>query len=211
MLPGDTMWVAIRARGVEWSWLTTEKPVVIACSWSEKYAPVYGGRSTGFQKRPGEVLRGDDADRHRPCDRKRRIVKPEAGGGLRCVWRVHLVEQSAIIAHGLKTMGAAGWDQERGVFIGGEPERLPPAVAGGVGTQIGHHVVNRATNAGDELGFGVWFPLEVHSAHGSGSCGERNALLDEARREPMGSEFVMAKQAGERAAFVRRGLLDDDG
>lgn len=108
-------------------------------------------------------------------------------------------------------MGAAGWDQERGVFIGAEPERLPSAVARGVGTQIGHHVVNRATNAGDELGFGVWFPLEVHSAHGSGAYGKGNTLLDEAGLEPMGGEFVVAEQAGEGTAFVGRGLPDDDG
>lgn len=45
MLPGDTMRVAIRARGAEWSCLTTEKPVVIARSWIENWIPEAARRS----------------------------------------------------------------------------------------------------------------------------------------------------------------------
>jgi hypothetical protein len=37
------MRVAIRACGAEWSWLTAEKPVAIARSWIEKYAPEEAG------------------------------------------------------------------------------------------------------------------------------------------------------------------------
>ena len=34
---GETKWVAIRARGAEWSWLTPEEAVAIARIWIEKY------------------------------------------------------------------------------------------------------------------------------------------------------------------------------
>ena len=34
---GDTVWVAIRSRGADWSWLTPEEAVCIAHEWLEKY------------------------------------------------------------------------------------------------------------------------------------------------------------------------------
>jgi hypothetical protein len=34
---GDTEWVAIRARGAEWSWLTREEAFAIGSSWVQRY------------------------------------------------------------------------------------------------------------------------------------------------------------------------------
>jgi hypothetical protein len=34
---GDTVWVAIRSRGADWSWLTPEEAVGIAHQWLERY------------------------------------------------------------------------------------------------------------------------------------------------------------------------------
>jgi hypothetical protein len=34
---GETRWVAIRARGSEWSWLTPEKALAIGRRWVEQY------------------------------------------------------------------------------------------------------------------------------------------------------------------------------
>ena len=34
---GETLWIAIRARGAEWSWLTPQEAVAIALAWLEKY------------------------------------------------------------------------------------------------------------------------------------------------------------------------------
>jgi hypothetical protein len=34
---GDTVWVAIRARGAEWSWLTPEEAARLGREWVEKY------------------------------------------------------------------------------------------------------------------------------------------------------------------------------
>ncbi len=34
---GETNWVAIRARGAEWSWLTPEEAAAIGREWVEKY------------------------------------------------------------------------------------------------------------------------------------------------------------------------------
>lgn len=34
---GDTRWIAIRARGAEWSWLTPEEAAAIGRAWVEKY------------------------------------------------------------------------------------------------------------------------------------------------------------------------------
>jgi hypothetical protein len=34
---GDTVWVAVRARGAEWSWLTPEEALRIGREWVEKY------------------------------------------------------------------------------------------------------------------------------------------------------------------------------
>jgi len=34
---GDTVWVAIRARGAEWSWLTPEEAVRLGREWVARY------------------------------------------------------------------------------------------------------------------------------------------------------------------------------
>lgn len=34
---GETRWVAIRARGAEWSWLTPEEAAAIGRAWVERY------------------------------------------------------------------------------------------------------------------------------------------------------------------------------
>jgi hypothetical protein len=34
---GEKPWIAIRARGAEWSWLTPEEAVAIGRAWLEKY------------------------------------------------------------------------------------------------------------------------------------------------------------------------------
>jgi len=34
---GQTVWVAVRARGADWSWLTPEEAVRIGRQWIEKY------------------------------------------------------------------------------------------------------------------------------------------------------------------------------
>jgi len=34
---GDTRWVAVRARGAEWSWLTPEDAVLLARHWMATY------------------------------------------------------------------------------------------------------------------------------------------------------------------------------
>jgi hypothetical protein len=39
---GETRWVAIRARGSEWSWLTPEEALAIGRRWVEQY----GGSET---------------------------------------------------------------------------------------------------------------------------------------------------------------------
>lgn len=37
LVQGETRWVAIRARGAEWSWLTPEEAATIGREWVEKY------------------------------------------------------------------------------------------------------------------------------------------------------------------------------
>ena len=37
VIQGDTQWVAIRARGAEWSWLTPEEAAQIGRLWVELY------------------------------------------------------------------------------------------------------------------------------------------------------------------------------
>jgi ketosteroid isomerase-like protein len=34
---GDTVWVAVRARGADWSWLTREEAADLGRHWIEKY------------------------------------------------------------------------------------------------------------------------------------------------------------------------------
>ena len=36
---GDTVWIAIRARGAEWSWLTPQEAARLGREWVEKYGP----------------------------------------------------------------------------------------------------------------------------------------------------------------------------
>jgi hypothetical protein len=34
---GETCWIAIRARGADWSWLTPDEAAIIGRAWLEKY------------------------------------------------------------------------------------------------------------------------------------------------------------------------------
>lgn len=34
---GDVRWIAIRARGAEWSWLTPQEAAELAREWKERY------------------------------------------------------------------------------------------------------------------------------------------------------------------------------
>jgi hypothetical protein len=36
-ISADTIWIGIRARGAEWSWLTPEEAVAIGRAWLERY------------------------------------------------------------------------------------------------------------------------------------------------------------------------------
>lgn len=36
---GQTVWVALRSRGADWSWLTPEEAVALGRAWIEKYGP----------------------------------------------------------------------------------------------------------------------------------------------------------------------------
>ncbi len=37
---GETVWVALRSRGADWSWLTRDEAVQLGREWIDKYAPV---------------------------------------------------------------------------------------------------------------------------------------------------------------------------
>lgn len=37
---GETVWVALRSRGADWSWLTPDEAVRLGREWIAKYAPV---------------------------------------------------------------------------------------------------------------------------------------------------------------------------
>ncbi len=37
---GEIVWVALRARGADWSWLTPDEAVQLGREWIEKYSPV---------------------------------------------------------------------------------------------------------------------------------------------------------------------------
>jgi hypothetical protein len=44
---GDTRWVAIRARGAEWSWLTPEEAADLGRQWMEKYGSATEAKPPG--------------------------------------------------------------------------------------------------------------------------------------------------------------------
>jgi hypothetical protein len=41
---GDTVWVAVRARGADWSWLTPEDALHLAQHWMASYGGAAGPR-----------------------------------------------------------------------------------------------------------------------------------------------------------------------
>ena len=47
---GDTRWVAVRARGAEWSWLTPDEAVALGRLWLEKYGSTAAGNSIPTEK-----------------------------------------------------------------------------------------------------------------------------------------------------------------
>jgi hypothetical protein len=46
IVQGETVWVAIRARGAEWSWLTPTEAARLGRQWVEKYGSPENGEST---------------------------------------------------------------------------------------------------------------------------------------------------------------------
>jgi hypothetical protein len=36
---GDTVWIAVRARGADWSWLTPTEAACLGQQWVARYAP----------------------------------------------------------------------------------------------------------------------------------------------------------------------------
>jgi hypothetical protein len=44
---GETMWVAIRARGADWSWLTAAEAAQLGRLWVEKYGSTQSDHSEG--------------------------------------------------------------------------------------------------------------------------------------------------------------------
>ena len=55
IVQGDTVWVAIRARGAEWSWLTPAEGARLGRQWVERYG----------NRQDGGVAEGSDAPRLR--------------------------------------------------------------------------------------------------------------------------------------------------
>ncbi|HEY0182776.1 MAG TPA: hypothetical protein VGC09_08215 [Rhodopila sp.] len=52
-LHGDTTWVAIRARGADWSWLTAEEAACLGRDWVAKYGgnkPPASGRMLDYRR-----------------------------------------------------------------------------------------------------------------------------------------------------------------
>jgi hypothetical protein len=45
IVQGETVWVAIRARGAEWSWLTPAEAALLGRQWVEKYGDCRNGGS----------------------------------------------------------------------------------------------------------------------------------------------------------------------
>jgi len=41
IVQGDTVWVAIRARGAEWSWLTPAEAARVGRQWIERYGNLH--------------------------------------------------------------------------------------------------------------------------------------------------------------------------
>jgi hypothetical protein len=47
-LYGDTLWIAIRTRGAEWSWLTPQEAADLGRQWVEKYDSISAKRTLAF-------------------------------------------------------------------------------------------------------------------------------------------------------------------
>lgn len=46
LVHGETKWIAIRARGAEWSWLTPAEAAHLGRQWVEKYGSQEGGSTS---------------------------------------------------------------------------------------------------------------------------------------------------------------------
>jgi hypothetical protein len=47
LVRGETLWIAIRAPGAEWSWLTPEEAAVIGRAWVDRYGQPGGPTRSG--------------------------------------------------------------------------------------------------------------------------------------------------------------------
>ena len=55
IVTGEVVWVAIRARGAEWSWLTPAEAARVGRRWVERYGSRHDGRPTE-SKGVGELI-----------------------------------------------------------------------------------------------------------------------------------------------------------
>lgn len=58
---GETVWVAVRARGADWSWLTPEEAVRIGRQWIEKYGATPVAAQWTRRHRSSDMKRVTDA------------------------------------------------------------------------------------------------------------------------------------------------------
>jgi len=74
---GETVWVAIRARGAEWSWLTPAEAARLGRLWVEKY----GNRDNGGPPGPAAMTSGNQLLLSRtPAHEPDRAVEAEVFG-----------------------------------------------------------------------------------------------------------------------------------
>jgi hypothetical protein len=171
----------------------------------KRHAPIVGpGRcrlSIG-ESLPSQILCGDNGDGTWPGDGELGVVEAKPIGRLGDIGDVHLVKDLDIIAERLEPMRTTGRDIEAEVVFGGQLKRFPAPMAWRVRPQVGHHVVNGAARAANELYLGMRWPLEVHPAQRACTPRHRKALLGEHCCESVRGERGAVEQAAKTAAFV---------
>ena len=138
----------------------------------------------------------------RPIDGNRHILRMNSVLGF---WRVSnrvQVEEVTILGQGLKSMGKAGWNQERSVVFSRENLCVPSHQSGRARAQVNGYVEDTALQACHDFGLGVGRVLKVQTPN--------HALLlcprvIDLRNDPVPAslaEFLVAEDPSQKASAV---------
>ena len=156
----------------------------------------------GVEVRPAGVLGRNFNGLPRPLDPKSRIVEAQAALLLGSVERIHQIERLGVVGERHDAVRKTLRNENHPSVFGGEFDAEPFAEGRRVRPQIDDGVIEGAADAAHHLDFRSRRQLIMHPAQGAGFRAQGVVDLNDRHRHAGRFEFLLAKEAREKAAVV---------